>query len=531
MILYQDAFEVVNPLGSAKSKHKLVGVYYTLGNLPSYMRSNINHIQLVLLCKDSYIKKFGVSTVFKKLVDDLKVLETVGVEGRNGEFIKGTLHSIVGDNLGSHTIGGFQESFASTHFCRYCSISNIDFKNDPLLVGDLRDYESYNLHAGSSKNFGVKYNSVFNELAHFHVAKPGLPPCLGHDLFEGIVAYDLMLCITHFISNDWFDIDEINRLVKCFKFKEYDAADKPCPLKKRKEKETKNAKLSGTAKQTWNFLRFLPLILYTKLKNHNDPVWDMLLNLRSIVEYVCAHKTHMSQVSYLQYLINQYIEKRVDLFPNDSLKPKHHYLRHYPWLILQFGPLIRMWTLRFESKHSFFKRTARILGNYINLEQTLSKKHQMLQAFLSEGSLFKPDLIVEQYLPVDRTFYSPEIMQSINKCCFAENSTSYTCAASYKGTLYKKDMFVLIERSSEDDSIIAGKIVLCLIENNSKLHFVVEKVRLQLDLNLGVHYVNYASSSHDCVAHDCLLDFYPLIEYVINSISFVTLKHQPLLIL
>lgn len=53
IILYQDSFEVVNPLGSAKKKHKLIGVYYTLANFASEERSNIDHLQLVLLCRET----------------------------------------------------------------------------------------------------------------------------------------------------------------------------------------------------------------------------------------------------------------------------------------------------------------------------------------------------------------------------------------------------------------------------------------------------------------------------------------------
>ena len=33
VILYQDSYEVVNPLGSAKGKHKTLTIYFTLGNL------------------------------------------------------------------------------------------------------------------------------------------------------------------------------------------------------------------------------------------------------------------------------------------------------------------------------------------------------------------------------------------------------------------------------------------------------------------------------------------------------------------
>jgi hypothetical protein len=59
IILFQDAFEIVNPLGSAKKKHKLIGVYFTLANLhPSY-RSNVDNIQLLLLCRETDLKFFG----------------------------------------------------------------------------------------------------------------------------------------------------------------------------------------------------------------------------------------------------------------------------------------------------------------------------------------------------------------------------------------------------------------------------------------------------------------------------------------
>lgn len=45
LILYQDAFEVVNPLGSARKKHKILAVYLTLGDILPCNRSNIDHMQ------------------------------------------------------------------------------------------------------------------------------------------------------------------------------------------------------------------------------------------------------------------------------------------------------------------------------------------------------------------------------------------------------------------------------------------------------------------------------------------------------
>lgn len=50
LILYQDAFEVVNPLGSAKKTHKVLAVYLSVASLPVHVRSNTYHMSLVLLC-------------------------------------------------------------------------------------------------------------------------------------------------------------------------------------------------------------------------------------------------------------------------------------------------------------------------------------------------------------------------------------------------------------------------------------------------------------------------------------------------
>src|SRR6218665_284616 len=112
VILYQDAFEVVNPIGSAKSKHKVLGVYMILGNLLTHNRSKIDHTQLVLLCLEKDFDKFGQNLIFRRLVNDLKLLECEGVAvSWQTEHLPVTVAAITGDNLGSHCIGGFTKNF------------------------------------------------------------------------------------------------------------------------------------------------------------------------------------------------------------------------------------------------------------------------------------------------------------------------------------------------------------------------------------------------------------------------------------
>lgn len=191
---------------------------------------------------------------------------------------------------------------------------------------------------------------MFNELTYFHVCQPGLPPCLGHDLFEGIVSSDLALYIKHLVRVDkQFTYLELNQRINQFHYLGNDANDKPCDI------NPESDKLGGHAVQNWCLLRMLPVLIGEKIRSpdHNE-VWQLILQLQEIVELICAPAISTGQTGYLRFLIDEYLYFRQHVFPDHPMKPKHHYISHYPELILHFGPLIRLWTLRFESKHTYF---------------------------------------------------------------------------------------------------------------------------------------------------------------------------------
>jgi hypothetical protein len=229
VLLFQDALEVVNPLGSAKKKHKVLAMYATLGNIHPENRSKIHPMQLVLLVREIDLKYFGQNIVFRALVDDLKKLEEVGALV-DDQYVQGTLAMIMGDNLGSHCIGGFVENFSSyAHVCRFCLILLEQVRTDATLNFYCeRTPDNYtetcaivegNPELGHYK--GVKFNYIFNELQYYHVCNPGLPPCLGHDLFEGVVQYDLALFLNCLIKiKKWFIYTYLNQLIVRFKYKD-----------------------------------------------------------------------------------------------------------------------------------------------------------------------------------------------------------------------------------------------------------------------------------------------------------------------
>lgn len=205
LLLYQDAFEVSNPLGSARKKHKIIGMYYTVANLPSHFNTKVHNIQLVMVCYETTLVKLCHHAVMKRVVEELKDLESTGINVVNEHF-KCALVSILGDNLGSHGIGGFTENFStSQYFCRYCEITKDDFKKNPHLIGAERSRDKHRNHVNMAEQGqhdlakGVKFNSTFNALESFHVTT-GLPPCIAHDILEGIAPFDLTLVVLNISS-------------------------------------------------------------------------------------------------------------------------------------------------------------------------------------------------------------------------------------------------------------------------------------------------------------------------------------------
>ncbi|XP_071847914.1 uncharacterized protein [Apostichopus japonicus] len=529
IILFQDSFEVVNPLGSSRTKHKVLAVYYTIGNLDPRCRSIIDPIQLVLLCKEKLIKQAGQEMVFSKLLTDLKCLEETGIILDTGELLKGTVVSITGDNLGSHYIGGFCESFNAEYFCRYCSLSKSEIcEGKHYIEGPYRTKETHMrtiqlLEESENDHIdGVKFNSVFNSLSHFHVAAPGLPPCLGHDLFEGLVDYDLALFIDYFVKQKWFTYDLLNENLNKFPFHGPDAANMLKAISKGK-------KIGGQAVQNWWFLRFFPLVAFKNVKDADDAVWQLCIKLKDIVEIVVSPCLHESQIAYLKVLVEEYLEERTDLFPNCSLRPKHHFLSHYHWLITMFGPLIRLWTLRFESKHSFFKRCARYSQNFINITSTLAQKHQLLQAFCSNGQLFPEQIQLLKEMPFHVDLYSLQIRQAIFESQMAETEG---CSVSDEvlmfGTKYKKGMFLLL---AGDNGTIKFASLLLVLLSQGCVYFVVRNHSHHYLSDYGIYEIDTSlnESVVTCVPFKIILDHYPLLGYRVNGVTMVTLKHKPAL--
>lgn len=90
--IYYDDFETANPLGSKRGVHKVGALYFVLRNLPPRFNSAVMNIHLVALFHSDDVKTYGFDSILRPLIDDIKILETQGLDlPFSAEKIYGTI--------------------------------------------------------------------------------------------------------------------------------------------------------------------------------------------------------------------------------------------------------------------------------------------------------------------------------------------------------------------------------------------------------------------------------------------------------
>lgn len=530
IILYQDAFEICNPLGSARKKYKIVGIYMTLANLFPWHRTQTEHISLVALCFEKDLKKYGFSKILEKFIRDISYLEETGITLDNGFHLKGTIIAIVGDNLGSHQIGGFVENFRTdSFFCRWCYVNNFN-NNSYSKIFEPRNRTSYDFDVNyaltlGSMYRGLKEKSSLNDLKYFHIAD-GLPPCFGHDVLEGIASYDLMLALSFFVENKIITFDFLNKKLSTLRF-QYEQTCCVPPIQK-------GDKIKGSASEILFFLNIFPIIMYEKLEFfENCTVWKMILILRNILIIIMAFRISGDQIAILNSLIEEYVSLRVKNFLNVPLRPKHHFLFHYPSLIRKFGPLRHVWSLRFEAKHRYFKNIIRHSPNFKNVLKSLAEKHQFLQAFnLNNNNMLYSNKIAS--VDIEKFVMSnfPEYWQTLIGL-FLPRIGYISQNVSFKGITYKSGIFLCSQKDQFSHYILC-QIHYILIEINlEKIYFIGKKFKAFYNCQSGllseiIYLRENTTTSNIFIPYDELSCVEPLLTYNFYNEKVFCFKSAPL---
>ncbi|XP_049330682.1 uncharacterized protein LOC111195788 isoform X1 [Astyanax mexicanus] len=527
ILLYSDDFEICNPLGTSRKKHKVTSVYWVLADIPSVLRSTLSSIYLAVLCKADDIKKFGYPRVLEPLLNDLKSFEEEGLfVPCLGKIIKGTVFSVIADNLGAHSVGGFIESFSASYICRFCIGERSQFQELEVRTGAFpsrtKHHHQLDVEAALASNthsHGVKRHCAISErLSHFHVTT-GYPPDILHDLLEGIVPVELALCLDILIKKKYFSLEELNCIIQRFPYKWKDRTNCPQVIP---PTFALRKTIGGNAHENWCLLRLLPFMIGPKIPEEEE-TWQLLMTLKDVVELVMSPAHTDESIGHLDSLIAEHRSRFISAFPKEKLIPKHHFVEHYPGLIKAFGPLVSLWTMRFEAKHHFFKKIVRHTNCFRNILKTMARKHQCMIAYHLHGlNVKKRAVSVSSVSRVPLQVVHENIQEFILQKFPEEAAVHFTSKVEFQGTSYGIGM-MLVYRSTGGLPDFAEILQIIVVQDS--LVFVVK-------LHSAWYFEHFrcfkleSTSIVKVIDQSELADTHPLAAYAVEGNRMVSLKHH-----
>ena len=309
IIGYYDELEVVNPIGSYVSRHKLGCLFFTIGNIQPRYRSLLKAINLAAVGKHQDIRTYGIDTFLSSFVDDLKTLYCDGINvniGNESVTLRGGLLAFLADNLAAHMIGGFKESMSfAVRICRSCMITPEESQTcfveaSCQLCTPEQHFEACCLLDGPlgshfSTNFGINRRSVLEDVPGFSVVT-GVPHDIMHDLFEGVVPYELKLLVTHLVQKKYISIDLLNERIERFDF----VHNKPSLIDRNLCRTT--TRIRQSASQMMTLSQFFPLLIGDKVPE-SDEHWASFLLLIKICSISLSPLCTPDTIPYLRILI------------------------------------------------------------------------------------------------------------------------------------------------------------------------------------------------------------------------------------
>lgn len=184
---------------------------------------------------------------------------------------------------------------------------------------------------------------------------------------------------------------------------------------------------------------------------------------------------------------------------NDTLKPKHHLLTHYPTIIRYSGPPRHYWCFRFEGKHKEFKAYARTTSSLKNITLTLAKKFQYKFAYILLQSINTWHTVLKQKHCIS-SLYSNTIL---TKMSLTTSGTSvFYCynQIEYIGTVYKTGYYLTI---CIEEMNLFEILELVVIDNPILIIYVlVKQIKIE---NFNSHLESFEVDKDRTIVNNCLI--------------------------
>lgn len=382
LVLYFDDVEINNPLGTHRGVKKLGALYYFIASIPYEYSSKLENIFLAQIHRTinhtDFQGQLQNNVIFANVIEQIIDLErngiTVNILGEQKQ-VYFALATIIGDNLGLNIILGFTRSFNMSRCCRICLADGHTMRK--LVKEDVRILRTSNNYKKDVDNRtnGVTEECVFNRsLTYSVIDQASLDPT--HDLNEGICRYEVGLILhSLIIKKKNFSLEIFNSRLRFFGT---DSSLLNTPLEISVNAVTKKYLISSAAEMSY-LVHYFALIIGDLVPPRNK-VWQLYILLRKIMCMVMQPIINDELCKKLENIISTHHKLYLKLL-NENLKPKHHFLLHYPRLMQLYGPLKHLASIRLEAKHKNLTNAAKNVSSRVNPAHTVALKVQLQQCY------------------------------------------------------------------------------------------------------------------------------------------------------
>ena len=317
-------------------------------------------------------------------------------------------------------------------------------------------------------------------------------------------------------------LEAFNDKLKCTKLDARDAKNRPKPFKKR----AGNSKYEGNA----GSLRVLSRILTTMLSGILDDsaVGVHLIKLHELSEIITAPVLTFEEINFvMEDIIVEYLDLRieaVEVLVMPRARPKHHYLSHYSRAFRNIGPLISIWAMRMESKHTYFKSVIRTSKNFKNVSLTCSQRHQRAQVSYCYFGLFpRSKFEIPDSSPIAEDLLKVAVDPFMK--AFVKDLDPKSLVPKYikiYGTNYESGKVLVIKK--EQHGRLKVGFIKAISYFNNIVQFVVKTFEASQS-KYGSYVTTKFLSENEIVDYDLLADYHPL-EMLGPSHSFSFILHH-----
>jgi hypothetical protein len=132
-------------------------------------------------------------------------------------------------------------------------------------------------------------------------------------------------------------------------------------------------------------------------------------------------------------------------------------------------------------------------------------------------------MMCEKAIPFSPELFSLEIKNATAPHDFLSTNTLVSEEITFKGTCYKKGLYVII--SALEESFTVGSIVLIFVKNEQPNFLVAVRDCTHFN-KMGLIKIE-ASYGLECYHYSAVADYHPLPSYTENGQEFLILKHVP----